>query len=115
MLVTHDRDLIADFATRVVEMKDGRIQDYPGDYNYYLYKKDQRRQPTKSTKSKKESPEDARRRKISTIEERRKKLRATLSKPGVIDNPRKAKKLFAEYQKLTTELEELEKEISITG
>jgi ATP-binding cassette subfamily F protein 3 len=115
ILVTHDRDLIADFATRVVEMKEGRIQDYPGDYNYYVYKKGQRRQPAKSTKSKKESPEDARRRKISTIEERRQKLRASFSKPGIIDNPRKAKKLFAEYQKLTTELEDLEKQMSITG
>jgi ATP-binding cassette subfamily F protein 3 len=116
ILVTHDRDLIADFATRIVEMKNGRIYDYPGDYSYYLYKKGIGTRPAEGAKpGKKETSRDKKRRKISAIEERRKKLRASFSKPGVIDNPRKAKKLFHEYQKLTIELEELEKQISITG
>ena len=97
-------------------MKDGRIHDYPGDYSYYLYKKGTGMRPVAGSKSgKKETPLEKKRRKMSAIEERRKKLRASFSKPGIIDNPRKAKRLFAEYQKLTTELEELEKQISITG
>ncbi len=116
ILVTHDRDLIADFATRIIEMKDGRIYDYPGDYSYYLYKKGRgTRSAGRKKTGKKETPLEKKRRKMSAIEERRKKLRASFSRPGIIDNPRKAKKLFAEYQKLTTELEDLEKQISITG
>ncbi|RWV97166.1 hypothetical protein GW17_00040064 [Ensete ventricosum] len=34
--VSHDRYFIRQIVNRVVEMKDGSLQDYAGDYNYYL-------------------------------------------------------------------------------
>ncbi|CAK7355370.1 unnamed protein product [Dovyalis caffra] len=36
--VSHDRYFIKQIVNRVVEIKDGKLQDYAGDYNYYLEK-----------------------------------------------------------------------------
>jgi len=40
LFVSHDRYFIENLATRVVEIADRGIQDYPGDYEYYLYRKE---------------------------------------------------------------------------
>lgn len=37
-VVTHDRDLLSDVATRIISFKDGGIIDYPGPYEEYLQK-----------------------------------------------------------------------------
>ncbi len=113
VLVTHNRDLIASFATRIIELKEGHVSSYPGDYSYYLWKKGNVEPKMEKKKSKvKESPEDKIKKHISLIEERRRKLRASFSRPGIVSNPRKAKKLFEEYQRLTEEIEEFENNLS---
>lgn len=114
IFVTHDRELIADFANRIIELKDGKLRDYPGNYEYYLWKRQQLPGPapikTSGVKSRVQSdPAETLRQQIIQKEARRAKLRESFSKPGVVGNPDKAKKLFAEYQRLADEIEELEK------
>ena len=40
-LITHDRHLINQIANKVIEIDRGIPQIYPGNYDYYLYKKQQ--------------------------------------------------------------------------
>ncbi|HLP42046.1 MAG TPA: ABC-F family ATP-binding cassette domain-containing protein, partial [Fibrobacteria bacterium] len=38
LFVSHDRHFVEKVATRVLLVKDGKVTDYPGDYQYYLHK-----------------------------------------------------------------------------
>ena len=40
-LITHDRHLINQIANKVIEVDQGKLIVYPGNYDYYLYKKEQ--------------------------------------------------------------------------
>ena len=110
IMVTHDRDLIESFARRIIEMKEGRVQDYPGDFQYYLRMK--RVGPSRPA-AKKAAPArlkgaDLLRHQITSKQKRRDRLRASFmrAKPGGAS--RRSDHQFQEYQRLSREIEELE-------
>jgi ATP-binding cassette subfamily F protein 3 len=41
VFISHDRHLINAIGTKVIEVRDGRVAHYPGDWEYYLWKKAQ--------------------------------------------------------------------------
>jgi len=41
LIVSHDRFFLDNLITRVIEIRDGRIYDYPGNYSYFIEKRDQ--------------------------------------------------------------------------
>jgi ATP-binding cassette, subfamily F, member 3 len=41
VFISHDRHLINAIGTKVIEVRDGRLAHYPGDWEYYLWKKAQ--------------------------------------------------------------------------
>jgi ATP-binding cassette subfamily F protein 3 len=113
ILVTHDRDLITSFATRIIELRNGALFDYPGNYSYYLWKRNGSTVRTSRLRKPEESASERLKQQIIQKESRRQKLRNTFSRPSLISNPRKAKKLFDEYQRLSEEIEALENRLSL--
>ena len=40
LIVSHDRHFLDSLADRVLEIRDGRLWDYPGNYSYFIYKRE---------------------------------------------------------------------------
>ena len=75
LLVSHDRYFISRVANRIVELRDGELVLYRGDYNYYLEKKTEERQAAEEAlqKAEQEAKRQAKREKQKERESRRKK------------------------------------------
>ena len=50
LLVSHDRYFISRVANRIVELRDGELVLYRGDYSYYLEKKEEERAEARGKK-----------------------------------------------------------------
>ncbi|QNJ07106.1 ABC transport system ATP-binding/permease protein/ Uup family [Synechococcus sp. MEDNS5] len=76
LLVSHDRYFISRVANRIVELRDGELVLYRGDYNYYLEKKTEERQATDEAlqKAEQEAKRQAKRDKQKERDSRRKKV-----------------------------------------
>jgi len=111
ILVTHNRDLIESFATKILELKDGHLNSYEGDFSYYQWKRksDDVFQSTRKESKGKKSHSEIIKEQIIQKSKRRDELRNIFTRPSLANNPKKARKLFKEYHRLTEEIEELEK------
>ena len=76
LLVSHDRYFISRVANRIVELRDGELVLYRGDYNYYLEKKTEERQAADEAlqKAEQEAKRQAKRDKQKERDSRRKKV-----------------------------------------
>ena len=75
LVVSHDRYFISRVANRIVELRDGELVMYRGDYAYYLEKKEEERalEQEKEAAAEKEAKRKANREKQKARQERRKK------------------------------------------
>ena len=75
LVVSHDRYFISRVANRIVELRDGELVMYRGDYAYYLAKKEEERaeQQEKALAAEREAKRKANREKQKARQERRKK------------------------------------------
>ena len=75
LVVSHDRYFISRVANRIVELRDGELVMYRGDYAYYLDKKEEERaeQQEKALAAEREAKRKANREKQKERQERRKK------------------------------------------
>ena len=75
LVVSHDRYFISRVANRIVELRDGELVMYRGDYAYYLEKKEEERaeQQEKALAAEREAKRKANREKQKERQERRKK------------------------------------------
>jgi ATP-binding cassette subfamily F protein 3 len=117
ILVTHDRDLIESFANRVIELKNGKTHDYPGDFRYYQWKKNVSGKAQGSGKKEKrrenkESKIDKLKSMLRDKTARRERLRASFMRQVSDKSSKKTRRLFEEYQRLNQEIEELENQVS---
>ena len=76
LLVSHDRYFISRVANRIVELRNGELVLYRGDYNYYLEKKTEERQAADEAlqKAEQEAKRQAKRDKQKERDSRRKKV-----------------------------------------
>ena len=75
LLVSHDRYFISRVANRIVELRDGELVMYRGDYNYYLEKKEEERAAAKEKElaAEREAKRKANKEKQKARDARRKK------------------------------------------
>jgi ATP-binding cassette subfamily F protein 3 len=74
LIVSHDRYFLDNLAERVLEIRDGRLYDYPGNYSYFINKRDETLSDMSGHDAKRE-PEDTKEKRRREAEERNRILR----------------------------------------
>ena len=133
ILVSHDIDFLKPLANKVVEVKKGKIKEYPGGIEYYLQKREQfieqQNESLKRTGKDNISRKDQKRfeaelrqkkynatkgiadkikileEKIEELEKKEEELKKLLSSPDIYSEHEKAKEKTAEYNSIQLELE----------
>jgi ATP-binding cassette subfamily F protein 3 len=128
LLITHDRHLIREVATSIVEIVDGRPTLYHGGYDYYLFKKEERARPASTTRDAKvisraqpreNEQEDRRQRRLQAalrrietevdqLSQEMTALARKLADPDVYSSPSGAADLSQRYEELERRSKKLE-------
>ena len=126
LIVSHDRHFLDALAERVLEIRDGRLYDYPGNYSWFLEKREEALTPNESINPKppakiKPSGRDESLReirelkksiaqcekKIADIEARTGEIDGLLCLPETLKDSRRVQELMTERAKIDNELKNL--------
>jgi len=107
VFVSHDRYFVNGLATRVVEVEDGRLIDYYGDYEYYLEKKEGIQRTASPEQNRATKPEN----RVAASEPA---PLPVFEKTERIRDREEQKRLKREEEKRQKQLAEIEKQISLT-
>jgi len=127
IFTSHDRHFVKRIATQVIEVADGRVADYPGDYETYLYRVEKEiddheaargggssggGKAAKKNKRKKGSGDPRKKlnkveKKIATLDDERMALQKTFV---TLTDPKEAEKVHNQLEEIKSQLGELEEE-----
>lgn len=120
LFVSHDRYFLNRLADKIMEIKDGKLSIYEGNYDYYRSRKklEEAQKAAQKMPVKKERPKAKKtvkpevlvkklEKEIISTEEALEQLAQTLGDSEVYNDPEQAKSLQEEYQKLEKQLEVL--------
>ncbi len=124
LIVSHDRHFLDVLAERVLEIRDGKLFDYPGNYSWFLDKREENLQaltvapvakksiPIRKPDNKNEIKETKKlisqcEKKISDLETKLNEIDKALSNPETLSNSKKIQQLLIERDELDKELKNL--------
>ncbi len=109
LFVSHDRYFIENLATRVIEISDGGIRDFPGDYEYYLWRKAEG-EKTDSASGDSEQGIQMEEKVVSSVKLDREQSKALKRERKKLE--KKSEQLLHQLEELETEASELEHDMS---
>ena len=124
LIVSHDRHFLDVLAERVLEIRDGKLFDYPGNYSWFLDKREENLQALtvapvakksiqiRKPDNKNEIKETKKlisqcEKKISDLETKLNEIDSALSNPETLSNSKKIQQLLIERDELDKELKNL--------
>ena len=125
LIVSHDRHFLDSLAERVLEIRDGKLYDYPGNYSWFLEKREEAQNPEiqnvkTPVKAKLQKRDDNLReiretkkliaqheKKISDYEERIQEIDGLLCQPETLSDSARIQSLMTERANIDKELKDL--------